>query len=71
MAKGERRGNRKTKKPKKEKIKVIAAAPARKSRTGSRASPLAKRNSGCLGEPAARIGRRPISGELHAASRWD
>src|SRR6185437_12451650 len=31
MAKGERRGNREAKKPKKEKIKVIAAAPSRKA----------------------------------------
>ena len=30
MAKGERRSNRETKKPKKEKIKVIAAAPSQK-----------------------------------------
>ena len=30
MAKGEQRGNRETKKPKKEKIKVIAAAPSQK-----------------------------------------
>jgi hypothetical protein len=33
MAKGEQRGNREAKKPKKEKIKVIAAAPSQK--TGS------------------------------------
>jgi hypothetical protein len=30
MAKGEQRGNREVKKPKKEKVKVIAAAPNRK-----------------------------------------
>jgi hypothetical protein len=30
MSKGERHGNRATKKPKKEKIKVIAAAPSQK-----------------------------------------
>ncbi|WP_420968659.1 hypothetical protein [Bradyrhizobium sp. B120] len=30
MSKGERHGNRETKKPKKEKIKVIAAAPSLK-----------------------------------------
>ncbi|WP_256478570.1 hypothetical protein [Bradyrhizobium barranii] len=30
MAKGQQRGNRETKKPKKEKSKVIAAAPSRK-----------------------------------------
>ena len=30
MAKGQQRGNREAKKPKKEKIKVIAAAPSRK-----------------------------------------
>jgi hypothetical protein len=30
VAKGEQRSNRETKKPKKEKIKVIAAAPSRK-----------------------------------------
>ena len=34
MPKGERRSNRETKKPKKEKIKVIAAAPSQKSATG-------------------------------------
>jgi hypothetical protein len=32
-SKGERRGNRETKKPKKEKIKVIAAAPSQKTAT--------------------------------------
>ena len=31
MAKGEQRGNRETKKPKKEKIKTIAAAPSQKA----------------------------------------
>ena len=31
MAKGEQRGNREAKKPKKEKIKVIAAAPSQKA----------------------------------------
>ena len=31
MAKGEQRSNRETKKPKKEKIKVIAAAPSQKT----------------------------------------
>ena len=31
MSKGERRGNREVKKPKKEKIKVIAAAPSQKT----------------------------------------
>lgn len=30
MAKGEQKGNREAKKPKKEKVKVIAAAPSRK-----------------------------------------
>jgi hypothetical protein len=30
MAKGEQRNNRETKKPKKEKVKVIAAAPSQK-----------------------------------------
>jgi len=30
VAKGEQRGNREAKKPKKEKIKIIAAAPSRK-----------------------------------------
>jgi hypothetical protein len=30
MAKGEQKGNRETKKPKKEKVKVIAAAPSQK-----------------------------------------
>jgi hypothetical protein len=33
MSKGERRSNRETKKPKKEKIKVIAAAPSQKAGT--------------------------------------
>ena len=31
MAKGQQRGNREAKKPKKEKIKAIAAAPSRKA----------------------------------------
>jgi len=31
MAKGEQRGNREAKKPKKEKVKTIAAAPSRKT----------------------------------------
>lgn len=31
MAKGEQKGNRETKKPKKEKVKVIAAAPSQKT----------------------------------------
>jgi len=31
MAKGEQRGNRESKKPKKEKIKIIAAAPSQKT----------------------------------------
>jgi hypothetical protein len=34
MAKGEQKGNRETKKPKKEKIKVIAAAPSQKGGGG-------------------------------------
>jgi hypothetical protein len=34
MSKGERRSNRETKKPKKEKIKVIAAAPSQKGGSG-------------------------------------
>ena len=34
MAKGEQKGNRETKKPKKEKIKVIAAAPSQKAGGG-------------------------------------
>ncbi|WP_283805861.1 hypothetical protein [Bradyrhizobium sp. ARR65] len=33
MAKGQQRGNREAKKPKKEKIKIIAAAPSRKATT--------------------------------------
>jgi hypothetical protein len=33
MSKGERRGNREAKKPKKEKIKVIAAVPSQKAAT--------------------------------------
>jgi hypothetical protein len=35
MAKGEQRGNRETKKPKKEKPKTIAAAPSQKGSLGS------------------------------------
>ncbi len=35
MAKGEQRGNRETKKPKKEKPKTIAAAPSQKGTAGS------------------------------------
>ena len=31
MAKGQQRGNRETKKPKKDKVKVIAAAPSQKA----------------------------------------
>ena len=34
MAKGEQRGNREAKKPKKEKIKTIAAAPSQKTGGG-------------------------------------
>ena len=34
MAKGEQKSNRETKKPKKEKIKVIAAAPSQKAGGG-------------------------------------
>jgi len=33
VAKGERRGNREAKKPKKEKIKITAAAPSQKAAT--------------------------------------
>ncbi|ABD90171.1 hypothetical protein [Rhodopseudomonas palustris] len=35
MAKGEQKGNRETKKPKKEKVKTIAAAPSQKGSGGS------------------------------------
>ena len=46
MAKGEQRGNRETKKPKKEKIKVIAAAPSQKAgEAGSRPWVPARRNN--------------------------
>ncbi|MGF6308449.1 hypothetical protein ABIB82_003446 [Bradyrhizobium sp. i1.8.4] len=34
MSKGERHGNRESKKPKKEKVKVIAAAPSQKGGSG-------------------------------------
>lgn len=34
MAKGEQKGNREQKKPKKEKVKTIAAAPSQKSGSG-------------------------------------
>ena len=44
MAKGEQRSNRETKKPKKEKIKVIAAAPSQKAAAGSRPWVPARRN---------------------------
>jgi hypothetical protein len=33
MAKGQQKGNRESKKPKKEKVKVIAAAPSQKAAT--------------------------------------
>jgi hypothetical protein len=39
MPKGEQRGNREAKKPKKEKQKTIAAAPSMKGSTGSNAGP--------------------------------
>ena len=45
MAKGEQRSNREAKKPKKEKIKVIAAAPSQKGQPGSRPWVPAKRNN--------------------------
>jgi hypothetical protein len=45
MGKGEQKGNRESKKPKKEKIKTIAAAPSQRPPDGSRASALEKRNS--------------------------
>ncbi|HEY0327457.1 MAG TPA: hypothetical protein VGC77_00025 [Rhodopseudomonas sp.] len=35
MAKGEQKGNRETKKPKKEKVKTIAAAPSQKGAGGN------------------------------------
>jgi hypothetical protein len=71
MAKGERRGNREAKKLKKEKIKVNATPPSQKAATWQPSFSLAKRNTGCLGKPAARIGKQPIAGELDAASRCD
>jgi hypothetical protein len=43
MAKGEQRGNRETKKPKKEKPKTIAAAPSQKGSLGSTSSGSSKR----------------------------
>jgi hypothetical protein len=42
--KRKQRGNREAKKPKKEKIKIIAAAPSRKAQRGSQPSIPAKRN---------------------------
>ena len=45
MAKGEQRSNREAKKPKKQKIKVIAAAPARRAQAGSRPWVPAKRSN--------------------------
>ena len=50
MAKGEQRSNRETKKPKKDKIKTIAAAPSQKSVGNLQSgSARAKRNSRRLG----------------------
>ena len=43
MAKGEQRGNRETKKPKKEKPKVIAAAPSLKGLMQSDAAKIRKK----------------------------
>jgi hypothetical protein len=45
MANRQQRGNREAKKPKKEKIKVIAAAPSQRPQHGSRPWLPAKRNS--------------------------
>jgi hypothetical protein len=50
MAKGQQKGNRESKKPKKEKIKTIAAAPSQKVRGGT-----AKARSLC--RPVRRIPR--------------
>ena len=46
MAKGEQKGNRESKKPKKEKVKTIAAAPTKRERrlVGNRTSDQARRN---------------------------
>ena len=44
MAKGEQKGTGKPKKPKKEKIKTIAAAPSQKAAGWNRVSRLARRN---------------------------
>ena len=49
MAKGEQRSNREKKKPKKEKIKTIAAAPSKQRvilRTGAAATPSNHLNTG-------------------------
>jgi hypothetical protein len=43
MAKGQQRGNREAKKPKKEKVKVIAAAPSQKAATWQPASASGKK----------------------------
>ncbi len=43
MAKGEQRGNRETKKPKKEKPKVIAAAPTMKGLMQTEAAKICKK----------------------------
>ena len=43
MAKGEQRGNREAKKPKKEKIKTIAAAPSQKAGMSRPALEIGKR----------------------------
>ena len=42
MASENKRGNRETKKPKKEKVKTIAAAPSTKGTTSAAASPKKK-----------------------------
>ena len=46
MAKGEQKGNRESKKPKKEKIKTIAAAPSQKAAGWQPTFGSARRNSG-------------------------
>lgn len=42
MAKGQQRGNREAKKPKKEKPKTIAAAPSQKGKVGATSAPTKK-----------------------------
>ena len=68
MAKGEQRSNREKKKPKKEKIKTIAAAPSRKGAAGGLAAQLGfgQDEVGKRAVPSfkpARLSRNPVKDE--------